>query len=408
MTSTPPADLVYNPFEPGFCADPYPQYARMREEHPVHESPFGPWLLFAYDDVLRVLRNPGMSVEDRNASPGPMDEAIRDILGDRSRSVGATPCSTATRPTTPASAGSCPRCSRRERSSGSAHASRQLVDDALDDAEARGELDVIADLAFPLPFTVISEMLGTPDVDRDRLREWSGLLVRTLEPLPDLELLPRIAEAGDNLRELISNMIEAKRAAPADDLLSALIAAEDEGDVLSDEELLDQVMLLYIAGHETTVNLIGNGTLALLRDRDQLDRLAADPALARPAVDELLRYDSPVQMSRRITLTDLEVGGRTIEPGSFVVLVLASANRDTAHWGDDADRVNLARSNAAEHVSFGGGSHHCLGAALARLEGEIALGSLIRRFPRIELAGDLEWNGRLNLRGLETLPVTTG
>ncbi len=407
MTSTPPADLAYNPFEPGFAADPYPQYARMRAEHPVHESPLGPWLLFAYDDVLRVLRNPAMSVEDRNASPGPLDEAIRDILGDRvdrgSSAMLNRDAPDHTRLRRLVSKVFTPRAVERLRSR-----IEELVNDSLDTAETRGELDVIADLAFPLPFTVISEMLGTPDVDRDRLREWSGLLVRTLEPLPDLELLPRIAEAGDNLRDLITNMIDAKRAAPADDLLSALIAAEDEGDVLSDEELLDQVMLLYIAGHETTVNLIGNGTLALLRDRVQLDRLAGDPDLARPAVDELLRYDSPVQMSRRITVTELEVGGRTIEPGNFVVLVLASANRDPAHWGDDADRVDLRRPDAAEHVSFGGGAHHCLGAALARLEGEVALGSLIRRFPRIELAGEPEWNGRLNLRGLERLPVTTG
>jgi cytochrome P450 len=389
MTSTPPADLVYNPFEPGFAADPYPQYARMRSEHPVHESPFGPWLLFGYDDVLRVLRNPGMSVEDRNASPGPMDEAIRDILGDRvdrgNNAMLNRDAPDHTRLRRLVSKVFTPRAVERLRPR-----IEELVNNSLDTAETRGELDIIADLAFPLPFTVISEMLGTPDVDRDRLREWSGLLVRTLEPLPDLELLPRIAEAGDNLRDLISNMIDAKRAAPADDLLSALIAAEDEGDVLSDEELLDQVMLLYIAGHETTVNLIGNGTLALLRDRAQLDRLAGDPDLARPAVDEL------------------EVGGRTIEPGNFVVLVLASANRDPAHWGNDADRVDLRRPDAADHVSFGGGAHHCLGAALARLEGEVALGSLIRRFPRLELAGEPEWNGRLNLRGLERLPVTTG
>jgi cytochrome P450 len=173
--------------------------------------------------------------------------------------------------------------------------------------------------------------------------------------------------------------------------------------------LIDQVALLFIAGHETTVNLIGNGVLALLRNRAQMELLASDPSLDANAVDEVLRYDPPVQDSRRITLADMEIRGRTIPARSFVLTSLASANRDADHFGPTADDLDIRRANAAQHVSFGGGVHHCLGAALARLEGQVALGNLVRRYPDMELTGTpLVWNGRLVLRGLTALPVAIG
>jgi cytochrome P450 len=401
------AEVAYNPFEPGFAANPYPQYEALRDQDPVHQSPLGIWILFRYDDVRRVLRDHSLSVEDRNARPGPMAELRRELVGDRvergSHAMLNRDPPAHTRLRRLVSKVFTPRAVERLRPRIEA-----LVDDALDRAEDQGGLDLIAELAFPLPFVVISEMLGMPEVDRDQLRSWSGTLVRALEPMSEPEVMLAIAEAGDNMRELVSGIIDDKRSAPADDLLSALITAEDQGDVLSDEELLDQVMLLYIAGHETTVNLIGNGTLALLHHRSELARLRSDPGLARPAVDELLRYDSPVQMSRRITLADIEIGGRTIEAGTFVGLMLASGNRDPRHWGDDADVVRLDRRDADQHLSFGGGAHHCLGAALARLEGEVAIGRLVRRFPRLDLAGEPTWNGRINLRGLDRLPLSTG
>jgi cytochrome P450 len=167
-------------------------------------------------------------------------------------------------------------------------------------------------------------------------------------------------------------------------------------------------MLLYIAGHETTVNLIGNGTLALLRHRDQLERLRLDPALEANAIEELLRYDSPAQFTRRITRDDLEIGGRRIEKGSVIFAALGAANHDPAKWGNDADRLDVARKGAHEHVSFGGGIHHCLGASLVRLEGQLALGSLIRRFPRIELAAEPAFDERMTLRGLQELRLVLG
>jgi cytochrome P450 len=401
------AEVAYNPFEPGFAANPYPQYEALRDHDPVHQSPLGIWILFRYDDVRRFLRDHSLSVEDRNARPGPMDELRRELLGDRvergNHAMLNRDPPAHTRLRRLVSKVFTPRAVERLRPR-----IETLVDEALDRAEDQGGFDLIAELAFPLPFVVISEMLGMPEVDRDQLRGWSGTLVRALEPMSEPEVMLAIAEAGDNMRELVGGIIDDKRSAPADDLLSALIAAEDQGDVLSDEELLDQVMLLYIAGHETTVNLIGNGTLALLHHRSELARLQDDPGLARRAVDELLRYDSPVQMSRRITLADIEVGGRTIEAGTFVGLMLASANRDRGHWGDDADVVRLDRRDADQHLSFGGGAHHCLGAALARLEGEVAIGGLVRRFPRLDLAGEPTWNGRINLRGLDRLPLSTG
>ncbi len=264
---------------------------------------------------------------------------------------------------------------------------------------------MIEGLAFPLPFQVISELLGTPETDTAQLREWSGLLVRSLEPVPDPDLLVAIADASRHMDTLVREIIVWKRDHPADDLLSGLIAVEDDGQALSEEELVSQVALLYIAGHETTVNLIGNGTLALLRHPDQLERLRADPELITNAVEELLRFDSPVQMSRRITREPMDLGGKVIEPGAFVVLGLGAANRDPAQWGDDADELDLGRPHAGQHLSFGGGHHHCLGAALARLEAQIAIGTLVRRFPRLELAGEPDRNGRINLRGLQHLPV---
>jgi cytochrome P450 len=203
----------------------------------------------------------------------------------------------------------------------------------------------------------------------------------------------------------VQDVLAWKREHPADDLLTGLLAAEDEGDRLSELELLDQVLLLYVAGHETTVNLIGNATLALLRHPDQLARLRSDPELDAGAVEELLRFDSPVQFSRRITTTDLDVDGTTVPAGSFILTCLGSANHDEARWGPTVDELDLTRADAGQHMSFGNGIHHCLGSSLARTEAQVAIGALVRRFPDLALAGEPERNGRVVLRGLESLPV---
>ncbi len=402
-------DIIYNPFAPGFAQNPYPQYEALREADPVHHSPLGVWVLLRYADVVDFLRDPALSVDDHNAAPTPLAELSREVLGDQdpgNETMLMRDPPDHTRLRRLVSKAFTPRTIERL-----TDRIQVLVDEHLDACEALGTtepVDLIKGLAFPLPFRVISEMLGMPDTDTEQLREWSGLLVRTLEPVGDPDLLRAIAAAGNSMNELLTEVIAWKRAHPADDLLSALIAAEEHGDMLSETELADQVGLLYIAGHETTVNLIGNGVLALLRDGDERRRLQTDPALATNAVEEFLRYDPPVQMTRRITLRDIVVDGKEIEKGSFVLLVLGSANRDPQRFGSDAQRLDIGRADANQHLAFGGGVHYCLGAALARLEGRLAISTLLRRFPELAPAGEPEWNGRINLRGLDRLPVTLG
>lgn len=394
--------VVFDPFAPGYAEDPYAQYRVLRELDPVHRTALGPWILTRYDDVVRVLRDPTLSVEEAKATPLPVDEHRRAIVGERSnggRAMLNLDPPDHDRLRRLVSKAFTPRTveSLRPRV-------RELVDEALD-AVAPPEMEVIAELAFPLPFTVISEMLGMPEGHRDELRSWSHTVVKTLDPIITDDELRAAVQAGDAMTEHVRDVVAWKRRHPADDLLTALLAAEDEGDVLGEQELLDQVMLLYIAGHETTVNLIGNGTLALLRHPDQLERVRHAPDLDANAVEELLRYDSPVQFSRRITLAPLPIAGRVIEAGCFVLTCLGSANRDPARWGEGADALDLGRAGAGAHVSFGSGIHHCLGAALARTEAQCAIPALARRFPRMELVEPPVWNGRIVLRGLDRLRV---
>jgi cytochrome P450 len=406
VTDTAAAALSFNPFEPGFTDDPYPHYAELRATVPVEEHPLGFYALWRHQDVAEVLRA-RLSVEDeRTARPGPMAEAYEQAYAEHGmtgtvKSMLDRDPPDHTRLRKLVSQAFTPRTIE-----GLAPTVRRLVDEALGRIDDAGSVDLIDALAFPLPFVVISVMLGMPDTDSTRLRELSHLVVKSLEPINDEQTIADIVAADAELVQLAADAIAWKRRNPADDLLTALINAEDAGDVLSDEELRAQVLLLYIAGHETTVNLIGNGTLALLRDRAQLELWRGRPDLDDNAVEELLRYDSPVQMSRRITLDDYHVGDATIPAGSFVVAALGSANRDADQYGPDADRLRLDRDNARSHVSFGAGVHHCLGAALARLEARTALSSLIRRFPALDLDGEPEWNGRINLRGLARLPIT--
>jgi len=398
---------IFDPFAPGFTDDPYPQYAALRAGAPVYEHPFGFWLLTSYEAVSWLLRA-NLSVEERNAAPGPFFELREQIYGenaDRPRGVSMLDRDPPdhTRLRRLVSKAFTPRAVQalRPRITG-------LVDGMLDAAELQGRVDLVDALAFPLPFAVIAEMLGTPPGDHERIRQLSGTVVRGLEPVADPAVAAAIDAADAELTAIAADMIAWKRANPADDLLTALINAEDGGDVLDDEELIAQTLLLYIAGHETTVNLIAGGTLALLRHPAQLALLRDDPALVDNAVEELLRYDSPVQASRRITLEPVGISGVDIPAGAFVMASLGSANRDEGFWGPDAAELRLGRENARQHVSFGGGPHHCLGASLARLEAAIAISRLTTRFPGLALDGPVTWNGRINLRGPAHLPVSLG
>lgn len=396
--------VLFNPFMPGFTDDPYPHYRELRDAAPVQEHPMGFWFITRHDEVADLLRA-NLSVEQRHLAPHPVRDQVRGASGvDHLRGGGLSMLDRDppdhTRLRRLVSKAFTPRAVEALRPR-----IQQLVDDSLDRIDGGG--DLVAELAFPLPFAVINEMLGMQPAEADRVRDLTGTLVRSLEPLADVELAKRIIEADRELSELCAQVIAAKRAEPGDDLLTALIRAEEGGDVLSDDELVAQVVLLYVAGHETTVNLISNGVVALLRHPDQLAALRADPGLIGNGVEELLRYDSPVQSGRRVTTEPVEVAGHEIPAGAFVVLGQASANRDERFWGPDADQLRLDRRDARLHVSFGAGPHHCLGAALARMEAQLAIGGLVARFPNLALAGDVEWNGRINLRGASKVPLAT-
>lgn len=402
---------MFDPFTPGFAASPYAAYESERVSDPVQRTPFGPWIVFTHAESMALLRDTTLSVDVRKAieiggeDPRNRARMRAELLPDRppreDTSILNIDPPDHTRLRKLVSSVFTPRRVAELRP-----VVERIVDGHLDAVADRGEMDLIADLAFPLPFTVISEMLGMPESDRDQLRDWSHTLVRILDFTIGPDELVACLAAGDAMREHIMEVIEWKRRNPADDLLTALIQAEEDGDVLTDTELLDQVMVLFIAGHETTVNLIGNGLWALLQHREQLELLRDDPAVEATAIDELLRYDSPVQMSRRIALEPIEVGGHSIDAGSFVLTCLGSANRDRDAFGPTADVLDLRRADAARHLSFGSGTHHCLGASLARLEGTIAITRLLRRHPRIDAIADPQWNGRLVLRGMDALHLS--
>jgi cytochrome P450 len=281
-----------------------------------------------------------------------------------------------------------------------------IAEHLLDQVQGDGRMDLIRDFAFPLPIIVIAELLGVPPEDRNRFKAWSTVMTAALDPMVSEAVLARAAQAIDELNEYLGGVIEDRRRAPRADLITELTAAHDEGDRLGKEELLTTCRLLLTAGHETTVNLIGNGMLALLRNPEPRAALATNPSLLPNAVEELLRYDSPVQMTLRFTFEDTQLGSHTLRRSDLVVLLLGGANRDPEQF-PEPDRLDVARPNASTHLSFGGGIHYCLGASLARLEGEIAVGALLRRLPHLSLAtGPLKWRESPVLHGLVALPVT--
>jgi cytochrome P450 len=281
---------------------------------------------------------------------------------------------------------------------------REVVDGLLDEAAERGTFDVVTGLAHPLPVAVICHMLGVPASDEPLFAGWSEDLVHTLDPMVPPEVMRRGNDATVAFEAYFRELIAERRRRPGPDLLTALIAAEEAGDRLSEQELLTTLILLLVAGHETTVNLIGNGTLALLKNPDQLRRLREDPGLIRSGVEELLRYDSPVQFTGRVALEPVEFGDVKVGKGQQVVALLGAANRDPAQFADP-DRLDVGREDN-RHIAFGGGVHFCLGAALARAEGRVAIAQLVDRFPGLELNGEPERKTTITLRGLRHMPVT--
>jgi cytochrome P450 len=399
--------LLFNPFDPVFRRDPYPFYDRLRAEDPVHEFLFGTLVLTRYDDCVQLLRDP------RGSSDARKSDFFAEFLADQQDRLeffqDRRPFLFLDPPDHTRLRGLVSKAFTPKVVEGLRPRIEQLVGELLDAAAAAGGMEVIEDFAYPLPVVVISELLGVPAGDHETFKGWSRDLARSLDPdfSVDAATITAVQATANEFAEYFRALIERRRSDPGDDLLSALIAVEDQGDILTENELLATLTLLLVAGHETTVNLIGNGTLALLRHPDQLDRLRADPGLARSTVEEVLRYDSPVQMTGRTALEDIEVGGKVLPKGKQAVVLLAAANHDPAHFPDPR-RIDVTRS-PNPHRSFSFGAHFCLGASLARLEGTIALAELARRFPRIELETDaLVHKDTMVLRGLEAMPVRLG
>jgi cytochrome P450 len=404
---TPPArgdgPLTFDPLDPAFIADPYPFYHRLREAAPVFKTAQGFWLLTRYEDVAFSLRDKRFGKDfagnihrrygvDRMNEPVIANLAKTMLVLDppdhtRLRSL-VTKAFTARRV-----ADMRPRI-------------RKLVDQQLDRVAGKGAMDVIRDLAHRLPVIVICDMLGIPEEHRDAFLVGSNVSGRVLDPVPmTREELDRANVGTQMANNYFDQLCELRRKDPQDDLTTELVKAEEAGDRLSTEELRANIGLLFGAGHETTTNLIGNGLLALHRAPEQWQRLKDDPSLIPNAVEELLRFDSSVQMTGRVTNTEIEVGGVTLPAGESVIMLLGAANRDPAHY-PDPDKLDVGRQNVRP-MSFGGGIHHCLGAQLARLEGELAFTALVERLPTLELPekASPDWRHTFTLRGLHKLPA---
>jgi cytochrome P450 len=407
MTTSPPAELLFNPFDPAFRADPYPFYDRLRREAPVYETPFGAVVLSRYADVSSTLRGAEFS-RDIERSAIPRDDPVSLRRLERRRERGAKTILDLdppdhTRLRRLVSKAFTPSAIERLR-----RGVELQVDAVLDAAAERGTIELIDDLAFPVPFQVISDLLAIPADRADEMREWSQRLTAALEPTTTLETLDDADAALELMVPYLTEIIEQRRGNLGDDVLSGLIAAEEAGDRMTTEELQGFVTLLYVAGHETTVNLIGNGMLALLRHPDQLERWRRDPSLDATAIDELLRYDGPVQQTARVPIVPVTYGEGedrvTVEPGTVVLTVLGAANHDPEMF-DDPHTLQLDRPNANRHVAFAAGIHYCLGASVARLEAEVVLTRLIRRFDSIDLLGEPTFRDRFTIRGIDRMPL---
>jgi cytochrome P450 len=390
----------WNPIDPGQRENPHPALARLRREDPVNETAFGLWRLTRYTDVVRLLRDvpTGVRLSDGTFF-GQSADAPR-LSADEFMLRQDPPTHTRLRKLV--SKAFTPRAIERMRERVQA-ITDALVERALD---AR-ELDVISGLALPVPATVICEMLGVPLADRDRFTRWTAeathLLAAFFSP-PDV--VERSIASTRALEEYFTALIADRRAHLGDDLLSTLIRAEEEGDRLTPDELLSQAIGLLIAGFETTIGLIGNGILTLLRHPAELRRLAAEPGLIASAVEECLRFEGPIVLTSRILREDTKFGTKLIPRDTLVWGVLAAANRDPAQF-PDPDRFDIART-PNEHLAFGGGAHLCLGTHLARMESQVAIGTLLRRAPQLELVDEpLEWGPSL-FRVLARLPVRIG
>lgn len=402
MTDAAP-EIMFNPMDPAFRANPYPAYRALRENMPMWRSPFGFWVATRHADITAILRDKRMGHDfegrhRRGPEPWRLDEPAVRSLG-QTMLVRDPPDHTRLR-------GLVARAFTARLMEEMRPRIRQIVHGLIDAVEASGGMDVVRDFAHKLPVIVICDMLGIPEEDRAQFLERSRVSGRLVDPTPmSREELDHANANNLELEAYFTSLFERRRREPGDDLTTALVQARDEEGALTDAELMWNTSLLFAAGHETTANLIGNGLLTLHRYPEQLARLKAEPALMPNAIEEMLRFESSVQMTGRTAFEDIEVGGVTIASEESVICLLAAANRDPeAFPAPDPETFDVARPGVRA-LSFGGGIHFCLGAQLARIEGEEAFSVLLERLPNLRLEGmdDLSWRPTFTLRGLTTL-----
>jgi cytochrome P450 len=393
---------LYRLLDPAVLADPYPLYERLRSEAPVHWDPFlHAWIVTRYDDVLHVLTN-------FSATCTPTPEQLSDLGMEKLAPVAEVLVRQMLFLDPPAH-------TRVRRLAAKAFTPRrvevlrghitEIVERLLDDVQDQGSMDVIADLARPLPAIVSAEMLGLPPADWPQLTAWSRVFAEILGNFqPDPDSVNRVLQCVEEMTAYLRDAIREQAEHPRDGLLGALVHSEVDGDRFSEEEVIANTIITMVGGQETTTNLIGNGILSLLQRPAQWERLRAEPALLPSAVEELLRYESPSQHTARLAPEDTELGGNVIRKRQGVIAVLSAANRDPDQF-PDPDRLDLGRADN-RHVAFGWAAHFCFGASLARIEGQQAFASLARRMGDMRLtAAPLTWRPNLGLRGLDALPV---
>jgi cytochrome P450 len=397
---------LFNPLAPEFIRDPYPHFARLRATDPMHRTAFGSFVASRHAEASLVLRDKrfGKDFAERTIrryGPKSMEEPVFRSMShwmlqkdppDHARLRGLVV-----------------KAFTARRVEDMRPRIQQVVDQTLDRIIPQGRMDLIEDFAFRLPVTIICDMLGIPEQQRELFYTGSRDGGRLLDPVPLSPEEIAKGNAGNQMAAMyFQQLFDLRRKQPGDDLITQLVQAEEDGSKLSNEELTANIILLFGAGHETTVNLIGNGLLALHRNPDQLALLKANPGLITNAIEEFLRYDSSVQLTGRVALEDIEdLGGKRIPKGENVLCLLGSANHDPAVYPDRPESLDITRPNV-KPLSFGGGIHFCLGAQLARIEAEIAIASLLRRLPdlRLDDAENPQWRPTFVLRGLKELPAS--
>ncbi len=408
QSSDPPAQIKYDLLSPSFFADPHPVFRRLRAEEPIHWHPqLNLWLLTRYEDVQAISRDPRFSAERTAQYGNGVSEAMVPKLETWLRFVSHwmvfrdPPRHTVLRSLVA-------KAFTPQVIEGLRPAITEIVDEMLTAVETGEQMDIVRDLAFPLPAMVIATMLGVPRKDMDAFKAWTTAVFTLFGAGVATDDAVETSHRGVvGLQQLFRDLIAARRQTPTDDLLSRLITVEEQGTVLSEEELVSTCALLLVGGHETTTHLIGNSVLALLRNPVELQKLRKNPGLIEGAVEELLRYDGPIYMLGRRATEDVEVGAVKIRAGEIVAGLVHAGNRDPAVFVDP-DRLDVSRKGA-RNLTFGHGIHYCIGAALGRLETQVALSALIARLPGLRLASEaLEWIPSIAVRGLAALPVTFG